>query len=179
GTEHEQPSGTEGFAGDVDLSGDDEDSAFLIIRIQRKDAAWREHRLCVERRMRKPGRRFLTIQRTHDKADALALALKARQLRDTIMAELRRLLLMRLRQGRPGLDAEHAASQPAVHGSGTLRMGDAAARAHQVKFARPDDLLGAKAVAVDELAFKEECHGCQADMRMRSHVEPLSDKKLG
>ena len=66
----------------------------------------------------------------------------------------------------------------ATIGRGALRMGDAAPGRHPVDLARPDGDGAAEAVAVHDLAGKQERHGGEPDMRMRAHVEPLAAAEL-
>jgi len=69
---------------------------------------------------------------------------------------------------------------PAVRlGRGALGMGDAAARGHPVDRAGPDRLQGAEAVAVGDLAADQVSDRGEADVRMRAHVDPLPQQKLG
>src|SRR6476469_6038163 len=67
----------------------------------------------------------------------------------------------------PQLDAVQVA---AVAPGGFLGVTDPAARGHQVELAWANGLLGADAVAMEELAGDEPRHGLQADVGMRADV---------
>src|SRR5690606_29536849 len=58
------------------------------------------------------------------------------------------------------------------------RMRDAAPGDHPVQRAGPDDLVGAGAVAVMEVALEKVGDRAEADMRMRPHVHALTGQKL-
>ncbi len=58
-------------------------------------------------------------------------------------------------------------------------MGDAAPGDHPVQRAGRDDLVGAGAVAVMEVALEQVGDRAEADMRMRPHVDALAGQQLG
>jgi hypothetical protein len=80
----------------------------------------------------------------------------------------------RLGQRDPQLDALQCA---AVVTGGLLRVAHGVARGHQVQLAGLDHLLGAEAVAVKHLPVREPGDGLQADVGVRSDIQPtvLSD----
>ena len=61
---------------------------------------------------------------------------------------------------------------------GALGMGDAGAGGHPVDVAGHDRLVGAEAVAVQDLALEQVGDGGEADMRVRAHVEAASGEEL-
>jgi hypothetical protein len=54
-----------------------------------------------------------------------------------------------------------------------FRVGDAAARGHQVQLARPDQLPAAEAVPVQHQALEQPADGLQADVRMGGTCIPV------
>ncbi len=79
-------------------------------------------------------------------------------------------LSVRVRQGHPEL---HALEAPAVDGRRLLRVGDPAARGHEVERPRPPRGLEAERVAVEDLAVEQPRDRLQADVRVRGHVHRL------
>ena len=78
-----------------------------------------------------------------------------------------------LGQGHPALDAEDLPVAGQVRRIRAFGMHDAPARRHPVELAGRDRLLGPKAVPVVDRAVKEPGDGCQSDMRMGTHIDPL------
>src|SRR5512140_2498458 len=58
-------------------------------------------------------------------------------------------------------------------GRSSLRVNDPAAGGHPIDGTWTNRLLGAEAVAVQNLAFEKKCHGREIDVRMGSHVETV------
>ena len=58
-------------------------------------------------------------------------------------------------------------------------MGHAAPGNHPVHLAGPDDLVGAGAVAMMEVAAKQIGDRAEAGMRMRADIDTLSGQELG
>ena len=96
-----------------------------------------------------------------------------------VVLEARRHVLVAVGQGQPGLDAEQAVRAARGRRGGALGMGDAAPGDHPVQRAGTDDLVGAGAVAVMEVAAIEVGDGAEADMRVRPDVDALSGQELG
>ena len=71
------------------------------------------------------------------------------------------------RLGHPELDGVHLFGPCRI----LLGVGHPVARGHEVQLAGPDELLGAQAVEVQELAGHEPCHGLQAHVGMRPDAE--------
>ena len=93
------------------------------------------------------------------------------------MFEARLSVLVSLRQGDPGLDAEQAVRRLAGGGARSLGVGDPAPRHHPVDGAGEDDLVRAQAIAVLELAAEEVGDGREANMGMRTYVDaPARDE---
>src|SRR4029453_7306669 len=94
-----------------------------------------------------------------------------------MMMELRFRLLMSLGKSHPKLNAVDGSS---LSRFGTaLRVDDAPPRGHPIDLAGTDGLMGAQAVAMDDLAFKKIGHRGQIDMGMGTHVHPLARGKDG
>src|SRR5271166_3733926 len=94
-----------------------------------------------------------------------------------MMLEARLSVLLSLRQGDPGLDAEQAVRRLAGGGARPLGVGDPAPRHHPVDGTGEDDLVRAQAVAVLDLAAEEVGDGREADMGMRADVDaPARDE---
>jgi hypothetical protein len=94
-----------------------------------------------------------------------------------MMFEARLSVLLSLRQGDPGLDAEQAVRRLAGGGARSLGVGDPAARHHPVDGAGENDLVRAQAIAVLELAAEEVGDGREANMGMRAYVDaPAGDE---
>ena len=81
-----------------------------------------------------------------------------------------------LRLGDPQLDALEGS---AVVTRGLLGVGDAVAGGHEVQLSGLDDLLGPEAVLVEGLAVEQPGGRLQADVRMRTHVEPAALRHVG
>jgi len=82
-------------------------------------------------------------------------------------------LLVPRRERHPELQEVRARAAGAQRGRGALGVCDAAAGDHPVERAGPDRLLGAQAVAVQDLALEGPGDGRQADVRVRPHVHAL------
>ena len=89
------------------------------------------------------------------------------------MLELRRSVLMRLRQGDPSLDPVSAVRLRARLGGRSLRMRDAAPRHHPIDVAGTNDLVRSHAVPVLNLAKQEIRDGREPDMGVGTHVGSL------
>src|SRR5689334_22715295 len=95
-----------------------------------------------------------------------------------MMHEGWRCLLLRFWQRDPGLNAEQAIAVGAKRRVGSFRMRDSAAGCHPIHVAWVNRLRESKAVPVQDLAFEQIRDRCQADMRMRPDIQPLSSQKL-
>ena len=91
--------------------------------------------------------------------------LETRQL--GVMLEGRRAVAGRSRLGHPELDGVDLLGPGGV----LLGVGHPVARGHEVQLPRPDELLGAQAVQVEQLAGHQPGHGLQAQVRMRPDAE--------
>src|SRR5262245_28038099 len=91
-----------------------------------------------------------------------------------MMREARCDLLVFGRHRDPALQAMQAAAAHAPFGSGALGMNDAASRRHPVNFAGADRLCGAEAVAMHDLAVKQESQRREPDMRMGPDIDALA-----
>ena len=100
-------------------------------------------------------RRGFAIGPAEDQPNAHAVALDEGERLLAMMVEARLSVLLSLRQGDPGLDAEQAVRRLAGGGARPLGVGDPAPRHHPVDRAGQDDLVRAEAVAVLELAAEE------------------------
>src|SRR5437016_3134518 len=69
------------------------------------------------------------------------------------------------------MQARAGASQ---FGARPLRVNNTAARGHPVDFARPNRLVGAETVAVDEFSIEQISHCRQSDVWMRQNVHALT-----
>ncbi|MNS61441.1 hypothetical protein D3C72_944700 [compost metagenome] len=114
----------------------------------------------------------LAGHRSRQDRDAKPARHQARQVR--IVLECRRHVALAVRQRNPELGSVQAAAGA----DGMLRMGNALACRHQVDLPRPDYLLIAKAVAVQHFAFDHPGERLQADMRMRSDVQPAAIREI-
>ena len=71
--------GPKRLARDVDFAGDDEDAAFVVVGIEREDGAGCEDRFGIDAIVRELSGGGFTEHRSHDEANALALAHDARE----------------------------------------------------------------------------------------------------
>src|SRR5690242_5307828 len=94
-----------------------------------------------------------------------------------MVMERRVRLLGGLRKRDPELKSVKPRSLPAQLGTGALGVDDAATRRHPVDGAGLDRLVRAQAVPVNDLALEEVRHRCEADVRMRADVEPLTGRE--
>jgi hypothetical protein len=111
-------------------------------------------------------------------AELLALGLQKRKISLRRMGEIRRAVLGRLGQSDPSLQPREPVGRRQHIAVDPLGMGDAVTRRHQVDRAGLDPLVGAEAVAMVELALEEIGHRRQADVGMRTNVDPLPGEKL-
>ncbi len=114
-----------------------------------------------------------------DQTDLLALALQHGKIALRHMGEGGGVVLMRLGQGQPGLQAEHRERRATGLAIGALGVGDAVPGQHPVHRAGFDPLVGAQAVAVMQAAFQEIGHSAEADMGMGTHVDASAGQELG
>src|SRR6185369_5214153 len=174
GAEDDETAGLEGFAGDVDLTVDEIESALFMLGVERERRAGVEASVGVEDFRIGLYRRGLAVEGARYDAHALAALLDQRQLALVVMLEERLALFMLLRQRHPGLDAGDARTGRAQLGRGTLGVGDAAPGVHPVDGARVDHLRRAERVAMEELAFEQIGDGGEVDVRVWAHVETLA-----
>ena len=95
------------------------------------------------------------------------------------MVEGRRLVLVRFRERDPGLDRLDAVASCALLGRRALGMYDAAAGGHPVHSAGANGLDSSEAVAMIKCAFEEPRHRGEADMRVRTDIQPLAGRHHG
>src|SRR5690606_4041003 len=158
---------------DLDLSLGDIDRGLLVIGGE-LDAG---PRLAAEIReeigAQCPDGRGCAEQRSGNQPPGPAVAGKLGQIRFRGMAEGGGHLLMLFRKRDPELQPVEAAAGPAALRAAPLRMDDATACRHQIDVTGINLLHRAKAVAMQDGAFKEIGHGGEADMRMRQDIQPL------
>lgn len=157
-----------------DVAVDGVDAALDMLRRNLQARARFHFERHIERAAVDAHRRLGTERIAGDHRHPHARQLDARQGRARVVVKRRRVVLMRLRQCHPGLDAVEARAGFARGLWRAFGMGDAAARGHPVHVAGPDYLLAAQAVPVHDLALEQIGHGGQADMRMRAHVDAVA-----
>ena len=174
GTEHQQLSGRELVAGDVDLAVDDIDRALLGRR--HRAASSRRPRASPPRTACPTGSAPATARRRLPATTRTLLAVAGddRQLVAATCAKPGVISSSLGRQRHPALQAVQRLAVDAVLRRGALGMHDAAAGGHPVDLAGPDRHGGAEAVAVHDLAVEQVGHGGEPDMRMRPHVDALA-----
>src|ERR1700754_1806204 len=109
---------------------------------------------------------------TRDHHEPRAIAFDLGQLACPVMMEFRIDLLMRLGQCHPDLDAMQSFPTVAGVGRRALGMHDAAPGGHPVDVARMDVDRAAQAVAMTDHAVEQPRDRGEADMRMRTDIEP-------
>src|SRR5271166_3368777 len=164
GSKHHHPAGLERLARDRDRPFDQVDAAILVIVGERQERTGLEIGIRVEGFGEDPDRRGFAIGPAEDQPDAHAVALDQGERLLTMMLEAWLSVLLSLRQGDPGLDAEQAVRRLAGGAARPLGVGDAAPQHHPVDSAGKDDLVRAQAVAVLELAAEEVGDGREANM---------------
>ncbi len=112
-----------------------------------------------------PRRRVQPAEAADEDGRLAPVELEPRQL--GVMLEGRRAVAGRGRLGHPELDGVDLLGPGRV----LLGVGDPVARGHEVQLPRPDELLGAQAVQVEQLAGHQPRHGLQAQVGMGPDAE--------
>ena len=112
-----------------------------------------------------PRRRVQPAEGADEDGPLAPVELEAGQL--GVMLEGRRAVAGGGRLGHPELDGVDLLGPGRV----LLGVGDPVAGGHEVQLPRPDQLLGAQAVQVEQLAGHQPGHGLQAQVRMRPDAE--------
>src|SRR5271165_1163638 len=176
---HHHPAGVERLARDRDRALDDIEPAILVILRQGSAGARLQRRVGVERVGKDGDGRFFAKGAAEDQPKAYALGFDDRQRLLAVVLEAGRGLLLSFRQGDPRLNSQYAVATLSRFGGCPLGMGDAAPRHHPVDVAGTDDLIGAEAVPMLELAAKEIADRRKPDVRMRAQVDALAADELG
>ena len=117
--------------------------------------------------------------RAEDQMEITALAIKSGQILTGMVEKGRIGILILFRQGDPGLNTIHLVAVLALRRGGAFGVNHAATRRHPVHIARTDHEILAETVLVTQGAFKQIGDGCQTDMRMGTHINPLTGGKRG
>src|SRR5580658_4797414 len=94
------------------------------------------------------------------------------------MPKARADLFVFARQRHPALNASQRRRRLTSLRCRALRMDDPAAGNHPVDLTGPNRLYGAEAVSMHDLAVEQVGNGGQADVRMRSYIEPGARPEL-
>ena len=100
-----------------------------------------------------------------------------RQLLRRVMLKCRIALLLSVRKCDPRLDAVQIRNNIQVIAS-TLRVDNASAGGHEIYGARPNRLDETQAISMHDLSLEEIGNGCDANVRVRSHVDSLAGWKF-
>ena len=122
---------------------------------------------------------MLAEKSARNDAHISAFRIDDRQIRLVVMRETRCDLLVFGGHRDPALQAMQSAAAHAPLGRGALGMNDAASRRHPVDLAGADRLRGAEAVAMHDLAVKQEGQRGKPDMRVWPNIDALAVPQHG
>jgi len=122
GAKHHHPAGLERLARDRDRAFDDVEAAILVIVGERQEGTELEISVGVERLGEDADRRGFAVGPADDQSNARRSRIEERLL--AVMFEARLSVLLSVRQGDPGLDADQAVRRLAGSGARSLGVGD-------------------------------------------------------